>query len=235
MNNQSLSELFRDLSTPLVADACVRLGMPLRLAPHGVRALLPATPVAGRALPARHAGSVDVFFEAMETAETGDVLVIDNAGRTDEGCIGDLTVLEAQASGLAAIVAWGCHRDTTELVRIGFPVYSHGTCPAGPVRVDPREADALIAAHFGACIVGRDDYIFADDDGVLFVSADRLEDVLAMARSIWQTERRQADAVRAGQTLREQLRFKDFLAQRSVDPSYTLRRHLRQIGGAIEE
>jgi 4-hydroxy-4-methyl-2-oxoglutarate aldolase len=39
----------------------------------------------------------------MEKAEPGDVLVIDNGGRMDEGCIGDLTVLEAQASGLAGI------------------------------------------------------------------------------------------------------------------------------------
>lgn len=35
MDNRNLQDTFNDLSTPLIADACVRLGMPLRLAPPG--------------------------------------------------------------------------------------------------------------------------------------------------------------------------------------------------------
>ncbi len=74
--------------------------------------MVPGSRIAGRVLPARHYGSVDIFLEAMETAGKGDVLVIDNHGRRDEACIGDLTVLEAQAAGLSGIVVWGFHRDT---------------------------------------------------------------------------------------------------------------------------
>jgi 4-hydroxy-4-methyl-2-oxoglutarate aldolase len=93
MLNQELSDAFAKLSTPLIADACLRAGVSLRLAPPGIRPLSPLYRVAGRVLPARHSGSVDVFLEAMGTAEASDVLVIDNAGRLDEGCIGDLTAL----------------------------------------------------------------------------------------------------------------------------------------------
>jgi regulator of RNase E activity RraA len=171
----------------------------------------------------------------METAQPGDILVIDNGCRRDEGCIGDLTALEAQASGLAAIVVWGTHRDTPELCQIGFPVWSYGSCPSGPLRLDPRTDDALQSARFGDFALTNADVVFADDDGCVFISADSATTVLESAREIWQRERAQADAIQSGKTLRSQLRFADYLAKRAADPNYTFRKHLRILGGAIEE
>src|SRR5207237_9290284 len=98
---------FSELSPPLIADGCLRRGVRLRVAPPGIAAVAAGARIAGRALPARHYGSVDVFLEAFGAARPGDVLVIDNAGRTDEACVGDLTVLEAQTAGIAALVVWG--------------------------------------------------------------------------------------------------------------------------------
>jgi 4-hydroxy-4-methyl-2-oxoglutarate aldolase len=60
-------------------------------------------------------------------------------------------------------------------------------------------------------------------------------EVLATARQIAQTERDQARKIQAGQTLRQQTAFEDYLARRAAQPSYTFRQHLRRIGGAIEE
>jgi len=233
--NTKLSEEFAELSTPLIADACVRLRASLRLAQAGIRPLIPGSQIAGRVIPVRHYGSVDIFLEAFEAAQPGSILVIDNEGREDEGCIGDLTVLEAQAAGLAGIVLWGLHRDTAELLTIGFPVFSYGSYPAGPRRLDARASEALMSARLGEVTVTGDDVVLADTDGVIFVESEQLEEVLATARTIWQRERHQADAVRAGQTLREQLRFADYLAKRAAKPEYTFREHLREAGGAIED
>ena len=235
MNNHELSEQFVELSTPLIADAALRLQLSILIAPSEIRPLITEKRLAGHVLPAKHFGSVDVFLEAMQSAEPGDVLVIDNGGRKDEGCIGDLTALEARASSLAGIIVWGTHRDTPELKQIGVPIFSYGSCPSGPQRLDPRTEDALRSARIDEIEVTKKDVVFADDDGCVFVSAASAEQLLRTARDIWQTEREQAKRIKAGKTLRQQLKFADYLRKRSADPSYTFRQHLREIGGAIEE
>jgi regulator of RNase E activity RraA len=225
---------FAHLTTAHLTDGCVRAGETVRCGPAGMAAVAPGARLAGRALPVRHAGSVDIFLEALETAEPGDVLVIDNEGRRDEACVGDLMTLEAAGAGLAGIVIWGLHRDTAEIREIGLPVFSQGSMPTGPLRLDPRADDALDAATFGDWTITRDDIVFADDDGVLFVPASAVENVLLAAEKVRDTEYAQGEKSRGGQSLRDQLQFALYLEKRAADPTLTLREHLAAIGGAIE-
>lgn len=171
----------------------------------------------------------------MQGGQPGDVLVIDNGGRLDEGCIGDLTALEAENCGLAGIIVWGAHRDTAELRQIRLPIFSYGMWPSGPQRLDTRDSSALHSARFGNFLVERSDVVFADDDGCLFVLAQDADDVLSVAHEIWERERRQAQAIKSGRSLREQLDFAQYLKKRAADPDYTFREHLRKASGAIEE
>jgi len=233
MDHSELRRRFATLTTAHLADACLRARIPLRCA--SLRAVVPGSRVAGRVAPARHVGSVDIFLEVLERTGPGHVLVVDNDGRLDEACVGDLVALEAQAAGLEGIVIWGLHRDTADLIAIGLPVFSLGPIPAGPQRLDARPLDALDSAAVGACPVSGTDLVLGDEDGVLFAEAARADELFTIAEAIRDTERHQAEQIRAGVSLRSQLRFDRYLARRQQAPALTFRDHLRAIGGAIEE
>jgi regulator of RNase E activity RraA len=231
MDHDELKKRFAGLTTPHVADGCIRADTTVRCGPPALRCVVPGTRIAGRAVPARHVGSVDVFLEALARSEPGDVLVVDNGGRIDESCVGDLMALEVLAAGLDGLVIWGLHRDTSEVRAIGIPVFSLGSIPTGPLRLDD---DALTSATVGEWIVTRDDIVFADEDGVVFVPSDRVGEVLDHAETIRDTEARQAELIRTGTTLRQQVRFDEYLAARASTPALTFREHLRTVGGEIE-
>lgn len=235
MDPQELRRRFAALTTAHLTDACVRAQLPVRCAPSALQAVIPGTRVAGRALPARHVGSVDVFLEAFEDAEPGDVLVVDNGGRTDEACVGDLVSLEAETAGVSGIVIWGLHRDTADIRTIGLPVFSAGSLSTGPQRIDVRPKNALESAVVGDWTVSGADLVFGDEDGVVFVPSTNGAEVLDLAETVRDTERRQAQRIRSGVSLRAQVRFDAYLAARRENPSLTFREHLRAVRGAIEE
>ncbi len=221
------------LSTAAVADASLRVGVPARPGPAALLPLLPGRPFAGPARPVTHQGSVDVLLETIDDAPAGSVLVVDNGGRDDEACLGDLLVLEARQAGLAGVVVWGRHRDTAQLLDIGLPLHSLGARSYGPRRVPPA-GRAMRSAFLDGVAVTEDDWAIADDDGVLFLAADRRDEVMALAAEIQRVETAQADRMRAGESLREQLGFAEYRARQRADPDLTLRRHLLERGGAIE-
>lgn len=225
------------IATAQIVDACMRLKLPYRIAPAGIKSIAKVgSMISGPAIPVRHYGSVDIFLETIETTETQNgVLVIDNNGREDEACIGDLVVLEAKLAGIKAIVVWGLHRDTNDLVQIGLPVFSYGAYPAGPARLDSREADALKSAQFRDFIVTKYDTAFLDADGAVFVETSDVQQILDVAQTIKSKERYQAEAAAEGKSLRSQFRFQDYLKQREKDANYTFRMHLAALSKSIEE
>ncbi len=234
MDNNTIRERFATLTTAHVADGCLRAGLDVRCAPYDIQSRKGGARLAGRVLPARHSGSVDVFLEAFDSALPGDILVVDNGGRVDESCVGDLVALEAAQARIAGILIWGLNRDSADLLDIDIAVFSLGTLPNGPLSAAPRYEDALDEATIGEWVVTVSDIVFGDEDGALFVAADRVDEVLKLAEGIRDTERAQASRIRAGQSLRSQVNFDRFLAARDANPKLTFREHLRTVGGEIE-
>lgn len=224
-----------DWTTPFIADACLMLELPVRVGSYGLKPLIPGTKIAGPACPARHAGSTDVFLEAIAAASRGDVLVVDNTGRLDEGCVGDLVAGEAHVAGLAGLIVWGAHRDSAAIEAIGVSLWSLGTCPNGPLELRERSRHALEAASIGHHVtVTKEDVVFADVDGVVIVAAAEVERVVIAAKDIAAREGAQATRLLAGDRLWDQLQVKTYVARRKEDPDYTFRAHLKTLGAAIE-
>lgn len=232
--SEELTDQLSTLTTPHVADGCLRTNVPVRCAPAGLRPLVESMRCAGRARPVRHVGSIDIFFEALQGATPGEVLVVDNGGRLDEACVGDIVALEAEAAGIAGIVIWGLHRDSKELGEIGFPLFSLGVLPTGPQRLDARPTDVLTRATIGAHVVTSGDVVVADANGVLFLPEDRLREIVAAAIVCRETEGRQLEAMRTGRTFRSQVRFSEYISRREGNASYSFRQHLKAVEAAGE-
>lgn len=230
-----LMERLNALSTPHLTDACLRVNVPVRCAPSNLQAIDVTMHCAGRVRPARHVGSVDIFLEALEAAEAGDVLVVDDGGRCDRSCVGDMVTREVKMAGLSGIVIWGCHRDTNELLEIGLPFFSQGKLSTGPLGIDRRSPDALEWARVGEWVVTPDDVVVGDCDGVIFLPYDKLAEIIPAAENIRDTEKRQAQIMENGKSLRDQLAFSAYMTEHKKNSAYSFREHLRKIGGAIEE
>lgn len=232
--SERLTEQLSNLTTPHLADGCLKTNVPVRCGPSGLQPLVRSMRCVGRARPVRHVGSIDIFFEALQGATPGEILVIDNGGRLDEACVGDIVALELRTAGFTGIVIWGLHRDSKELSELDFPIFSLGALPTGPQRLNDRPTDIFDRAMVGTHVVSRGDFVVADANGVLFLPEDRLDDIIAAAITYRETEARQLKAMSAGRTYRSQVRFDEYMSRRERDASYGFRQHLKEIAAAGE-
>jgi regulator of RNase E activity RraA len=91
------------------------------------------------------------------------------------------------------------------------------------------------SARVGHWNITQHDIVACDSDGVLFMPEEQLQEIMVAATNIRETERQQAEKMRAGISLREQTRFAEYLSARAINPSVGFREHLRRLGRAIEE
>ena len=163
-----------------------------------VRAMIPEVRTSGPAFTVVAEDDHLPVMTALAEAAPGDVLVIATNGRS-RAVFGELFATEAQRRGLAGIVADGFCRDLRGLRRIGLPVFARGTTPRSGTAVSRAPRGATIVC--GGVEVSPGDIVFADDDGVLIATSERIAAALETAEAIGRSERAILAAQARGEAL----------------------------------
>ena len=156
------SELRGWLSATLAADASAGIGT----LPSWIGARQEGHTQIGRAAVVTITRDDTTALRALLAGEVhGDVLVVGGASESVTACLGDLVARELQQHGIMAIVTDGLVRDMAELQRMGFGVWSRGTCSAAPAKRIPGVVGGYTV--LGGVIIFGGDLIVADGDGVV--------------------------------------------------------------------
>jgi regulator of RNase E activity RraA len=196
-----LSRLQR-LYSAVIADVLDFLGHRNQILGAEIRGLTPANRLCGRVFTAQ-AIPVDQYpaepykleMQAIDTMQSGDVLVVDAGYDRHSAFWGELLTTACIAKGVRGLVMTGCCRDMWALHRMNFPVFGIGCTPADSAgRLDVIEIGQPIEIDGVATKNG--DYLIGDLDGVVIVPQESIDDALRLAE----------EKVAGENTVREQLR-----------------------------
>ncbi|SFH60668.1 Regulator of RNase E activity RraA [Collimonas sp. OK307] len=201
--DQELVALFDGLDTPGVSDALDKLGLPgqcLGIAPldnYSKVVVGPAFTV--KYVPASTpAGTVGDFIEDVAA---GDVVVIDNGGRTDCTVWGDIMTQYAGVRQIGGTVIDGVCRDVNKALGDAYPIFSKGRfMRTGKDRVQVEAINVPVA--IGTARVCARDIVIADANGVVVVPRDRAREVATVARQIETVEAEIRTQLSQGKTLK---------------------------------
>ena len=165
-----------------------------------VRRLVPGKGLAGPAFTVRcFPSDMRAAIRAIDTAEPGDVLVIDVGPQARTVAWGGTASLAAQRRDLAGCVTNGAVRDADELIEVGFPVYATAVRPQGVLKNHPGWLAIPVAV--GGVPVHAGDLVVGDADGIVVIPHERLDEVLARVPEIERLEADKQARVRGGESL----------------------------------
>jgi 4-hydroxy-4-methyl-2-oxoglutarate aldolase len=150
--------------------------------PAAIKPVHPDWRMAGPAFTVDAAAGDNLWIHrAIYAAQPGDILVVVPSGGVEWGYWGDIMNTAAIARGLGGLVIDGGVRDTANLVRMGFPVFSNGVAIRGTGK--DHEALAFLDApvRLGEVVVRPGDLIVGDRDGVVAIPGPMVDDVLEKA------------------------------------------------------
>ncbi|MGH9612120.1 MAG: RraA family protein [Bryobacteraceae bacterium] len=190
----SVVDGFRLVEVASVADAMEQLYHQKAYMSHEMRPLA-ETKFAGRAVTVLlkkeentdGSKALQGMLDAIDEAPKGSVYVMVLEDGKDYAGIGGLMTTAMKYRGLAGAVVDGGVRDTPQIGKLQFPVFSRGVVPSTTVG-HYRFAGMNIKVNCAGVDVNAGDVIVADMDGVVVVPAEHAADVLKKAQQLDQTE-----------------------------------------------
>jgi 4-hydroxy-4-methyl-2-oxoglutarate aldolase len=127
------------------------------------------------------------MLDAIDAAPEGSVYVMVLEDGADYAGIGGLMTTAMKYRGLAGAVVDGGVRDTPQIRRLGFPVFSTGVVPSTTVG-HYRVAGVNVPVRCGGVEVRPGDIVSADSDGIVVIPKDKAGQVLKRAQQMDETE-----------------------------------------------
>jgi 4-hydroxy-4-methyl-2-oxoglutarate aldolase len=184
----------REVEVASVADAMEQLNLGQAFMTHDMRPLSP-TKFAGPAVTVlmkkeehkEGSAASQGMLDAIDNAPAGSVYVMVLENGADYAGLGALMATAMKFRGLTAAVVDGSVRDTPQIRRMQFPVFSRGIVPSTTIG-HFRFAGANIPVTCAGVKVNAGDYIVGDEDGVAVIPKAHAADVLKKAQDLDNTE-----------------------------------------------
>jgi 4-hydroxy-4-methyl-2-oxoglutarate aldolase len=215
----TIADEFRMVEVASVADAIEQLYGERAHMSHQMRPLTP-TKFAGPAVTVQlkkeehkeGSAASQGMLDAIDAAPPGSVYVMVLERATAPGAssddsadyagIGGLMATAMKYRGFAGAVIDASVRDTPQIRRLQFPVFSRGVVPSTTIN-HFRVTGVNVAVVCAGVRVNPGDIVTADEDGVAVVPVKRLQEVLKKAQELDDTEHRMYPFIEKFRSIRE--------------------------------
>ena len=102
---------------------------------------------------------------SFESDGHGKVLVVDAAASLRCAIMGDVMAALGASHGWAGVVINGCVRDSADIAKVDIGVKALATTPRKTIK--RQQGLANIVVHFADVIFQPNDYLYADEDGIV--------------------------------------------------------------------
>jgi 4-hydroxy-4-methyl-2-oxoglutarate aldolase len=134
---------------------------------------------------------------AVEAAQPGDVIVVEQRTGIDAAGWGGNLSLGAKLRGVAGVIVEGPTRDVDQGRLYDFPVFARDHT-SRTARGRLVESGTNVPVAVGDVLVAPGDYVIADGSAVVFVAQGDIERVLATAEAVAKRERAMVDSLLEG-------------------------------------
>lgn len=143
----------------------------------------------------------------------GKVLMIDVGGMRIS-TFGGIASLAASKQNATAVVIDGACRDLDEIRATGLNMVSRHLAPTtGKGRLCLKDMGAPV--NIGGVIVREGDLVIGDDTGLVVIPIDRIDDVLAAAKTALEIDEKVEQGVRSGMTFAQSAAAASYISEKT--------------------